>query len=315
MPDELYEIIALAARYWFLLLMVLIAWRSFRWFARDRRKYKRRLKLLPDAGYVGELVVVSGDDTIRRGVCLPVAREGQLGYLRSNDVCLPVEGVAGRHLWFLFDDTDGLRVQPLRGRTVKADGTELTGAHAHAFLSHGSTLQVGRATLKLRMFSGFEYASEVSARRRPLDEAEDTSFSAEEAAYDKEDRAVLHSPAVRRMHEMAEWQEAMDAQEPEQNEPVFYPPVMDQPDLEDDYLPPSYDEIDALPPEEDPAGNSYVLFNGSRVFYPPVEDEADDVLMPPDGEPLPKDLYVDEDEAQTAKRVLWDRVFKGGNKR
>ena len=127
MPDELYEIIALAARYWFLLLMVLIAWRSYRWFARDRKKYKRRLKLLPDAGYVGELVVVAGDETIRRGVCLPVAREGVLGYLRSNDVCLPVNGVASRHLWFLFDDTDGLRVQPLRGRTMKVDGEELAG--------------------------------------------------------------------------------------------------------------------------------------------------------------------------------------------
>ena len=33
MPDELYEIIALAARYWFLLLMVIIAWRSYRWFS------------------------------------------------------------------------------------------------------------------------------------------------------------------------------------------------------------------------------------------------------------------------------------------
>jgi hypothetical protein len=43
-------------------------------------------------------------------------------------------------------------------------------------------------------------------------------------------------------------------------------------------------------------------------------DEADDVLMPPEGEPLPKELYVGEDEARTAKRVVWDRVFRGGNK-
>jgi hypothetical protein len=117
------------------------------------------------------------------------------------------------------------------------------------------------------------------------------------------------------MHEIADWQETMAAQEPEQDEPVFYPPVMDQPDLEDDYLPPSYEVMDDLKPEEDPAGNSYTLFNGSHVFYPPVADEADDVLMPPEGEPLPKELYVGEDEARTAKRVVWDRVFRGGNKR
>ena len=66
MPDEIYEIIALAARYWFLFLMVLIAWRSYRWYARDRKKYKKRLKLLPDAGYIGELVVVQGDEIVTR---------------------------------------------------------------------------------------------------------------------------------------------------------------------------------------------------------------------------------------------------------
>ncbi|MBE0600553.1 MAG: hypothetical protein IH607_02115, partial [Firmicutes bacterium] len=76
MPDELYEIFALAARYWFLLLMILIAWRSYRWYAKDRKKFKRRLKLLPDAGYIGELVVVQGDEYVKRGTCLPVSREG-----------------------------------------------------------------------------------------------------------------------------------------------------------------------------------------------------------------------------------------------
>ena len=113
-------------------------------------------------------------------MCLPVAREGLLGYLRSNDVCLPVSGVASRHLWFFFDDTDGLRVEPLRGRTIKADGAELTGARTHAFLSHGSTLQVGQATLKLRMFAGFEYAGEQGAQRRPLDEADAASVPEED---------------------------------------------------------------------------------------------------------------------------------------
>ena len=31
MPDDLYEILSLGMRYWFLLLGALIVWRSFRW--------------------------------------------------------------------------------------------------------------------------------------------------------------------------------------------------------------------------------------------------------------------------------------------
>ena len=37
MPTEVYEIIAQGARYWFLFLMALIVWRSFRWYRKDRR--------------------------------------------------------------------------------------------------------------------------------------------------------------------------------------------------------------------------------------------------------------------------------------
>ena len=37
-PAEVYELIAQAARYWFLLLMAIIVWRSFRWYRRDRRQ-------------------------------------------------------------------------------------------------------------------------------------------------------------------------------------------------------------------------------------------------------------------------------------
>ena len=43
MPDNIYEVVSQAARYWFLFLMALIAWRSYRWLRRDRRQQKKRL--------------------------------------------------------------------------------------------------------------------------------------------------------------------------------------------------------------------------------------------------------------------------------
>lgn len=58
MGSDVYEVISLAARYWFTFLGVLIVWRSFRWLRKDRKAKHRRLKQLPDAGMVGELVVL-----------------------------------------------------------------------------------------------------------------------------------------------------------------------------------------------------------------------------------------------------------------
>ena len=93
MPAEIYELIAQAARYWFLLLMAIIVWRSFRWYRRDRRQAKKRLKLLPDAGFVGEMVVIEGGEALKRGQALPVPREGHAGHAAHQR---PVRAGGGR---------------------------------------------------------------------------------------------------------------------------------------------------------------------------------------------------------------------------
>lgn len=304
MPDEIYEIIALAARYWFLFLMVLIVWRSYRWFTRDRKKYKKRLKLLPDAGYIGELVVVQGNDITPPKTCFLVNREGVLGYLRNNDVCVPVDGIANRHLWYSFDETDGLRVEPLRGRMIVADGEELIGRRRHAFLCHGSMLQVGQAKLRLRMFSGFEYAGEASAWRRELDETEE----AETPDIPEELTELPPSDRVRRMHEIAAWQEMQEEEESDafqEPEPEFYPPEMDDTDEDEAY--------EAYAPADDaPAYATYEpQHDETEVFYPPEIDE--EMPLDENGE-IPPSAYVGEDEAEHAKRVLWDKYLKGGNR-
>lgn len=158
MPNQIYEVVSQGARYWFLFLMVLIAWRSYRWLARDRKQRKKRLKLLPDAGYVGELVVVQGNAELPEGLALPVSGEGTLGCLRGNDVYVPVKGVSKKHLWYEFDDEQGLRVEAYGRRRIEVDGKSFTGRHAHTYLTHGARLVLGDAVLRLRMFAGFEYA-------------------------------------------------------------------------------------------------------------------------------------------------------------
>jgi hypothetical protein len=169
MPNEVYEVVAQAARYWFLFLMVLIVWRSWRWLGRDRKQRRKRLRLLPDAGYVGELVVQTGNAELPAGVALPVAREGVLGSVRGADVYAPVGGIAKKHLWFEYDEENGLYVEPYGHHSADADGQPLLGWHTHAYLVHGSRLTVGDAVLRLRMFAGFEHAGVTGANSLPFD--------------------------------------------------------------------------------------------------------------------------------------------------
>lgn len=170
-PSDIYEIISLAARYWFTFLGVLIVWRSFRWLRKDRRAKHRRLKQLPDAGMVGELVVLSGSDELPAGVALPLPREGVLGSLRTCDVTIPVSGVAPRHLDFTFEDGLGLLIFPRARATALVDGTELSREiRTQDYpMHHGSRLIVGDAVLRLRLFVGLETARPVEQPEEPLE--------------------------------------------------------------------------------------------------------------------------------------------------
>ena len=165
MPTEVYEIIAQGARYWFLFLMALIVWRSFRWYRKDRRRYKKRLRLLPDAGYVGELVTIRGNAQLPTGTILPVPWEGIIGSGRGCDIFLPVPGVAPKHCWFSYDREDGLQLEPYHGRTVQVNDQTRTGRGENLSMHHGSRLYVGDVELRLRMFAGFETAARAHVLR------------------------------------------------------------------------------------------------------------------------------------------------------
>ena len=164
MPDDLYEILSLGMRYWFLLLGALIVWRSFRWLRKDRREKHRRLRQLPDAGMIGELVVLVGSDELPEGTAIPVPREGVLGFLRTCDVVVPVPGVAGHHIDFSFQDGKGLLITPWRGQTCQVDADELTHrSRASRYpMHHGSRLFVGDAVLRLRLFAGLETSAHAA---------------------------------------------------------------------------------------------------------------------------------------------------------
>jgi len=286
MDREIYEVVAQGARYWFIFLMIMIVWRSYRWLARDRRQRRKRLRLLPDAGYVGEFVVQLGSSALPLGTTLPIPREGVLGAVRGCDLCVPVRGVFKKHLWLRYEDGIGLRARPFGHRSFEVDGVPNSygGNRRNGFLmAHGSLLRVGEATLRLRMFAGFEaagywtgdptldmkafhtYPDAVVAGEIAGHHGNSTFGHEAEKAFPNEEAAA--TPVIH-----------------------FYPPQESSPEgpMDEDGL------------EDDMEESGF-------------EDDLYEDLT--NADTPSKSLYVGPDEAERAKRVLWDRYLRGGGRR
>lgn len=336
MTDSIYEIVAQGARYWFLFLMALIAWRSWRWYRKDKKKAKKRLKLLPDAGFVGEMVVTVGDERLPQGTVLSVPREGTLGMLRTNDLCVPFAGVDRRHLWFRFDDDQGLMVKPFGKNAIEVDGE----AEGPLHMAHGSRLRVGEGELRLRLFAGFE--SVGHARRQ----------GGVEDAPEQQPQAAPYDP-MQMMAMQQQWmmQQQMLAMQQAAYQQGYQQAMqqMDETEDEDEDDETLYDEeIEALPfdmaqiaQEEGMIDHSMFMRPDSvkkpeppqydapapsePAFYAPEEDADDDAWEEEPSAPYdedmtdaaapPKSAYVGHDEAEAAKKHLWDKYFGGGPRR
>ena len=145
MSQNVYELIALAARYGFAALMVLIVLRAWRLTIVDSRRAQTLRRLSPETGLSGELIVMEGDQQARRGMRYPVIREGMIGSARRADIRIRHSSVRRRHAWFQLTGEGlsvrahaGAMLRDRRGRPVK----EIT-------LKDGGVMSVGRVRLML----------------------------------------------------------------------------------------------------------------------------------------------------------------------
>ena len=145
MQPEAYEILALLMRYVFVLIGLLIVWRSFRWLLRDARAYQREMRALPDAGLVGEMV------NLLTGEAYPLPHEGVIGSGRNCDIRIKGGSVSRRHARFEFVEGKGLKILPIRRGAVLLGGVPVHGA---GYALHGTQLGIGDALLRVRMFAG-----------------------------------------------------------------------------------------------------------------------------------------------------------------
>ncbi|MBR6028930.1 MAG: hypothetical protein IKP40_07550 [Clostridia bacterium] len=158
MSEQLYEMLAIGLRYWFVLLGVLIVARTFLWLHKDRRDKHERIRRLPDAGMIGEMIVLRGSESLPEGSVLPLPHEGIVGSLRSADIYLPVAGVAREHLLFAFRPGKGIAVLPMYRCACECDGVSVNRKNRRfaPLLMHGSVLKAGEAVLQVSLFEGVD---------------------------------------------------------------------------------------------------------------------------------------------------------------
>ena len=172
MNQDLYEIMALGARYVFAGLMLLIVLRAWRITIIDSRRAGTLRRMSPQTGISGELVVLEGDGKARRGMKYPVIREGMIGTSRRADIRIRHGSVRRRHAYFQLTE-DGLRVRTHAGAPMR-DG------HGHPvralLLQDGAELFIGDVHLLLVLSQASESAHPRPGERHeadPYDDADD----------------------------------------------------------------------------------------------------------------------------------------------
>lgn len=145
MSDGLYEILALAARYFFAVLFLLIVLRAWRVTVRDSRRASKLRRWSPQTGLSGELVVLEGEGRARHGMRYPVIREGTLGSARSADIRVRHPSVRPKHARFELTD-EGLSLTAISGaKLVNGDGKRVR----RLLLRDGDSFYAGSVLLSL----------------------------------------------------------------------------------------------------------------------------------------------------------------------
>ena len=198
MSQNVYEILALGARYVFAALMVLIVARAWRITIIDSRRAKTLRRISPETGLSGELIVMAGDEKARRGMRYPVIREGMIGSSRRADIRIRHSSVRRRHAWFQLTP-EGLSLRAHAGAPLR-DGR---GRQARELtLKDGDRVGIGRVQLLLVLTDAPGEIEEARPPRRPVrrrDEGDEWLEPDPDRLF--EENPVLNRMAERDMHE------------------------------------------------------------------------------------------------------------------
>lgn len=160
MSANAYEILALAMRYVFAGLMVLIVLRAWRISMVDSRRASKLRRLSPDTGIIGEMLVVNGSERARPGMHYPVTLEGTIGSNRRADIRVRHSTVRGRHAIYQMTD-EGLFV---RGHANARIRDKFGRGARELMLQDGDILRIGDVALMLVLTDGGSEPEEMNRR-------------------------------------------------------------------------------------------------------------------------------------------------------
>lgn len=153
--EQWYEALAFIMRYWFAALAFVTVYRALRWMLADARLRRKAIRALPDAGYIGHFLVLSGESrALAPGDEIQLPCEGTLGYSRRCDVCIRHKSLFAREAFFWLEQ-DGLHMSPIHSGSFIVD-SEQVGAGDEAVLLSGARLLIGEVALELKLLKGLQ---------------------------------------------------------------------------------------------------------------------------------------------------------------
>ena len=159
MRAETYELLAYAARYWFVILALLIAFRGWRACVQDNRKARLLRSWAGGTGCVGELILLEDGSKRRpkKPVRYMVPAEAVLGSGRAADIRIHNRDIRKRHIFMTWRPGE-MVLHPAKNAEVSArrlpDGTLV--------LREGDMLTIGSVKLGMLFFN-----AEDAARMAP----------------------------------------------------------------------------------------------------------------------------------------------------
>ena len=201
MSTNAYELLALAMRYVFAALIVLIVIRAWFGASVDSQRAAQLRKLSPDTGIIGELLVMDGGERAKSGMRYPLTLEGTIGSSRRADIRIRHHSVRGRHAIYQMTD-EGVFVRGHANLRI-ADGAGRSAREL--LLQDGDVLQVGGVRLMLVLTDGGNPVPEARRRRprrkRGREEYGEDFFESDEDALDPDDLFRANPAAAQRWDE------------------------------------------------------------------------------------------------------------------
>jgi len=194
MNANAYEILALAMRYVFAALILLIVLRALSVTMVDSKRAAQLRRLNPKTGIIGEFVVLEGDG-LKQGKRFPVTLEGSIGASSRTDIRIRRNGLHARHAYYQMTPA-GLYVRGHAGITLMDEDGDYV---RERILADGDVLYIGRIEMMLVLHDATAAPSfniEKRKRKPVHDQDEDDIFDfdadaqesfAEDNAYDELD--------------------------------------------------------------------------------------------------------------------------------